>query len=302
VRPDTIKRHNERVLFVLPYIISRLGSTAESLTLDQLAKIANTAPFYFHRIFRDITGEPVHRFIRKLQLDLAAYRLLLSDRCVTDIALEAGYESHAAFTRAFKQSFGDPPVEFRRQFSPLSQGDPAPNGYGCWTLPSPRQRPAACFNVRDPFETGSSIRRKVAFIPHFGPYREVRATWGRLHDYLLARGLRPNSMDAIGIVHDGPEHCLGAHIRYDACVTVPHDFAAGRGIGVQFIPESNCIVASHRGLPDLLVYTYIRLVLQWMTQDGARRFRRLPYYEVYRRFPFVDDPYEIQAEIQVGLE
>ncbi|MCG8616120.1 MAG: effector binding domain-containing protein [Desulfobacterales bacterium] len=71
--------------------------------------------FHFHRIFLAATGEPLKTYIRKRRLTLAARALIDSDAGIIDIALDAGFESQEAFTRAFKKMFGLPPGRFRKQ-------------------------------------------------------------------------------------------------------------------------------------------------------------------------------------------
>ena len=73
-----------------------------------------------------VAGEPPRRFRRRILLERAAYRLLSTDRPVLDIAVEAGYGSQEAFTRAFARAYGDPPAQWRR--SPRAIRIEAPSG------------------------------------------------------------------------------------------------------------------------------------------------------------------------------
>ncbi|MCW2832589.1 MAG: AraC family transcriptional regulator [Nocardioides sp.] len=52
---------------------------------------------------------------RRLLLERAAYQLAVTDRQVLDVALEAGFGSHEAFTRAFTKAYGAPPAHWRRR-------------------------------------------------------------------------------------------------------------------------------------------------------------------------------------------
>jgi AraC family transcriptional regulator len=61
-----------------------------------------------------VAGEPPHAFRRRILLERAAFRLLTSEDSVLDVALEAGYASHEAFTRAFRRAYGRTPSEWRR--------------------------------------------------------------------------------------------------------------------------------------------------------------------------------------------
>ena len=62
--------------------------------------------FHFDRLVAAATGEPPATLRRRVLLERAAYRLVTTDRDVLDIAVEAGYASNEAFTRAFTRAFG----------------------------------------------------------------------------------------------------------------------------------------------------------------------------------------------------
>jgi hypothetical protein len=62
-----------------------------------------------------VAGEPPAAFRRRVLLERAAYRLLTTERTILEVALEAGYGSHEAFTRAFARSFGSAPASWRRR-------------------------------------------------------------------------------------------------------------------------------------------------------------------------------------------
>src|ERR1017187_9684083 len=112
MRHGTQESYQERILRVLVYIQTHLD---DPLTLDDLAGVACFSPYHFHRIFRGLVGEPVAEHLRRLRLERAAGRLKFTDRQVIDIALDAGYDSHEAFTRAFRANFGRPPSIYRAE-------------------------------------------------------------------------------------------------------------------------------------------------------------------------------------------
>lgn len=80
-----------------------------------LAGRAHLSRFHFDRVVAAAAGEPPARFRRRVLLERAAYRLVTSDRTVLDIAVEAGYSSHEAFTRAFARAYGSTPARWRRR-------------------------------------------------------------------------------------------------------------------------------------------------------------------------------------------
>lgn len=65
--------------------------------------------------FRALIGEPPMHYLTRLRMQLAARRLEASHHSVARVADEVGYESSAAFQRAFKRCFGVPPATWRRQ-------------------------------------------------------------------------------------------------------------------------------------------------------------------------------------------
>lgn len=84
-------------------------------TAEELAGRLYLSRFHLDRVISAVAGEPPRRFRRRILLERAAYRLLSTDRSVLGIAVEAGYGSHEAFTRAFTKAYGAPPAAWRRQ-------------------------------------------------------------------------------------------------------------------------------------------------------------------------------------------
>src|SRR5215471_18430069 len=124
MRDSTIQDYQSRILRVLVHIQKNLDS---QVSLEELAGIASFSPFHFHRIFSGMVGESVKEHVRRLRLERAAHRLRFAGQPVTEIALDAGYETHESFTRAFGVMFGEPPIEFRNNHRAVAHG-PAPSG------------------------------------------------------------------------------------------------------------------------------------------------------------------------------
>jgi AraC-like DNA-binding protein len=82
-------------------------------TGTDLAARLRLSRFHLDRIISAAAGEPPARLRRRVLLERAAWRLLTSDRTVLDVAVEAGYGSHEAFTRAFARAYGASPARWR---------------------------------------------------------------------------------------------------------------------------------------------------------------------------------------------
>lgn len=90
------------------------ANLAQPLSLDALAEIAHLSRFHFERVFNEYSGEtPVAR-VRRLRLELARRRLEAGTASsLLDLALDAGYNSAEAFSRAFRAAHGLPPSAVR---------------------------------------------------------------------------------------------------------------------------------------------------------------------------------------------
>lgn len=99
-------------------VLRSLDAIEQNLTrpvaLHALARRAGFSLWHFHRIFTEHTGESLGSYLRKRRLTAAAAELARTNRTVLEIALDYQFESHEAFTRAFKAAFDSTPSEFRR--------------------------------------------------------------------------------------------------------------------------------------------------------------------------------------------
>ena len=85
------------------------------LTGDERAARLHFSRYHLDRMIRSVAGEPPQAFRRRILLERAAYRMITTRAPLIDIAVEAGYGSHEAFTRAFTRAYGAPPSGWRRK-------------------------------------------------------------------------------------------------------------------------------------------------------------------------------------------
>jgi AraC family transcriptional regulator len=84
-------------------------------TAEELAGRLYLSRFHFDRVISSVAGEPPRTFRRRILLERAAYRMITTTAPLIDIAVEAGYGSHEAFTRAFTKAYGVAPATWRRK-------------------------------------------------------------------------------------------------------------------------------------------------------------------------------------------
>lgn len=88
---------------------------ADELTLDDIADCGCVSRFHMARAFEAATGLSVMRYVRARRLSEAARRLAGGAPEILTVAIDAGYGSHEAFTRAFREQFGLTPDALRAQ-------------------------------------------------------------------------------------------------------------------------------------------------------------------------------------------
>lgn len=86
---------------------------ADDVTLADIAAVANASRFHLVRAFGLSTGLSVMRYVRGRRLTEAAKTLASGAPDILTVALDAGYGSHEAFTRAFRDQFGRTPEQVR---------------------------------------------------------------------------------------------------------------------------------------------------------------------------------------------
>jgi AraC family transcriptional regulator len=85
------------------------------LSLDEIATAAGVSRYHMVRAFGSATGRSVMRYVRGRRLTEAARSLANGAPDILSVALDAGYGSHEAFTRAFRDQFGLTPEAVRAQ-------------------------------------------------------------------------------------------------------------------------------------------------------------------------------------------
>jgi AraC family transcriptional regulator len=88
---------------------------ASDISLDDIAAVAGVSRYHLTRAFGEATGISVMRYVRGRRLTEAAKSLSNGAPDILAVAIDAGYGSHEAFTRAFRDQFGPTPETVRAQ-------------------------------------------------------------------------------------------------------------------------------------------------------------------------------------------
>jgi AraC family transcriptional regulator len=208
---------------------------AEEITLDDIAGIGGVSRFHLSRSFAALTGLPVMAYVRGRRLTLAAQKLLAGAPDILTVALEVGYNSHEAFTRAFRDQFGQTPEQVRA----LGLADPALlvealriDETLIADLPEPRIVEGMPFRV-------AGLAERFTFATNHG----IPALWQRFAPHI---GHMPGQMGdtTYGVVADFEEDCSFGYI---AGVEVSLHAELDAGTAYIDIPPQRYAVFAHRG-------------------------------------------------------
>lgn len=265
-------RYRARMEKVLDHIERHLDG---ELDLDALSRVAAFSKYHFHRQFVAFFGISLHRYVQLARLQRASKRLAgPGGPSITEIALDAGYETPDAFARAFRQRFEQSPSGFRkspewepwlRAFRPLH----AARSKLMTTTFSPDQ-----VTIREVAPT------RVAIFEHRGDRRTVDATIQRFIAWRKSVGLTPQSGPLFNVWYSERDPANPDDYRMDLCVGIADDRVIDPGednIRIGEIPGGRCAVLRVTGDNHNLEPAALYLYRDWLP-DSGEEMRDFPIY------------------------
>ncbi len=233
----------------------------ENLTLEQLSDIACFSKYHFHRLFTAYTGLSLQQYIRWLRLKRAAHQLIVDkEQSIIKIAIEAGFESHEAFTRAFKQACGKSPSQFRQASNWQAWEQPA------YQLPQHGDR---TMNVT----IKNFNARRLAVLEHRGDPNLLGDSVNKLLNWAKAQtiNLKPKAGDSFGFAYSDPKLTPASEFRFDLAITIPEHFNLKKGeIIEKRLPAGRYAVAVHKGSRENIGDTIYPLYRDWLPASGEK--------------------------------
>jgi AraC-like DNA-binding protein len=96
---------------------------AETWTLERLSDRVGLSRSALHERFVQFIGVPPMQYLTRWRMQVASRLLAEGNATLASVALEVGYESDAAFSRAFKRAVGVPPAKWRRRRTAVATND-----------------------------------------------------------------------------------------------------------------------------------------------------------------------------------
>ena len=269
----------ERIIRVLDHIQAHLD---DELSPEPLATVAGFSLHHFHRVFRGMVGRSIMEYIRDQRLERAAFRLKYGAAPVTQVAFDAGYGSHEAFTRAFRARFDAPPSTYRDQAREHRDGDVVV------TLRREHEQPVLCWR-------------------HNGAYDGATPAWNALLAFAGAHQLFGSQTRILGFVHDDPDIAPAERLRYDAAITLDRDQAMRLAAmplppdaKLSVLPAGQYALALHVGPYEMSGPTYVGLLGKVLPRRGVE-LAPDPIVELYLNSPMDTAPDALRTEILVRI-
>ena len=278
----------DRIQKVINYIGSNLD---QKISLDILSEKSCISKFHFHRLFTAFTGLSLHQYVRWLRLKRAAHQLIVNkEESIVNTALNAGFDSHEAFSRAFKQVCGLTPNQFR-------QG----NDWSFW------ESSPYCLPLEGEIEMNVTIKElnetRLAVIEHRGDPCLVANSVAKLISWAKEQpiNLKPKAGDAFGFGYDDPATTPAKDFRFDLGLKVPENFKLDSAVIERHLPSGRYAVAMHKGTHDNISDTIYSIYREWLPNSNEE-LGDLPCVFCYHNFAHEVAETELRTEIWVLLK
>ena len=276
-----------RLEAVLAYIEANLDG---DLSVSILSRVAAFSAFHFHRQFTAFLGMPVARYVHLLRLRRAGLGLLEARRRpVLEVALEAGFESPEAFSRAFRRVFGQAPRQFRQQpdWRPWHR-----------VFDIPRLSRSLVMHIR--LVEFTAVR--IAAFEHRGPRHQVEESVRLFIDWRKRSGQSPVATSrTFGIPFSNPDTTPAEDFRFAVGGEISEDVRPNaQGVRELLIAGGRYAVVRHQGSTNRIDESIYPLYRDWLPGSGEELRDEPLFFHYLSVYP--ETPQELwQTDIYVPL-
>lgn len=281
--------YKNRINRVFEFIDQNLES---DLSLNTVSEIAFFSAFHFHRVFKFVTEETLHEYVKRRRIEKSASDLLHKNITATEIAHKYGFSDNSSYSRAFKKYFGVSPTEFKNQnpnrFSKIRQLK-SKNGQ---EYPDYEKYICVIINLKNWIKMNAKIEIKemskmdLAYVSSIGPHNLENA-YGKLMQWATPKGLINDQTKMITVYHDSFKVTEANKVRMSASILLDKAVETNGEIGLTTIEAGKFIVGSFEiGLKEF-EKSWTGLFV-WMNENGYKKADREPfeiYYNNYNEHP-----------------
>lgn len=269
---------------------------AEDLRPDAIASEVGMSMWHFQRIFSAALGQPVMDYVRSRRLSCAVDALCAGRQSLIDIALDSGFQSQEAFTRAFKSMFGITPGTCRKTAGKGLIRQPAPDLTADYLFhlhhriimtPTIEKLPTRLVvGIERPFISALSPKRNNHIV--------IPQLWQDFSERIASIPHRANDLLFGAISCDEGED---GRCRYLACVEVTSVNDVPEGMLSRELAGGRFAVFTHKGPMTRFDRTVGYVYGSWLPRSG-HQLRDAPEIEIYGdKF----DPTSAGSEMEYAL-
>ncbi len=277
--------YKNRINRVFEFIDQNLESY---LSLDVVSEIAFFSSFHFHRVFKFVTEETLHEYVKRRRIEKSASDLLHKNITATEIAHKYGFSDNSSYSRAFKKYFGVSPTEFKNQnpnrFSKIRQLE-SKNGQ---EYPDYEKYICIINNLKNWIKMNAKIEIKemskmdLAYVSSIGPHN-LESCYAKLVQWATPKGLMNDKTKMITVYHDSFKVTEASKVRMSASILVDKPVETNGEIGLTTIEAGKFIVGSFEIGLNEFEKSWTGLFF-WMNENGYEKADREPFEIYYNNF------------------
>jgi len=277
--------YKNRINRVFEFIDKNLES---DLSLNAVSEIAFFSSFHFHRVFKFVTEQTLHEYVKRRRIEKSASDLLHKNITATEIAHKYGFSDNSSYSRAFKKYFGVSPTEFKKQnpnrFSKIRQLK-SKNGQ---EYPDYEKYICVINNLKNWIKMNAKIEIKemskmdLAYVSSIGSHNLENA-YGKLMQWATPKGLMNDQTKMITVYHDSFKVTEADKVRMSASILLDKAAETNGEIGMTTIEAGKFIVGRFEIGLNEFEKSWTGLFV-WMNENGYKKADREPFEIYYNNF------------------
>lgn len=249
---------------VIDKVLQKIEDELDDIDVNSAIEYSGYSYYHFHRLFFAYMGESLKQHIKRLKLERAAMDLNYKKVSITQVALNAGFQTPSAFNKAFKDFFHVNPSEYKKI----------------------NLRPKE-YKMIQPIRTETIEPIKVYSLRHIGDYNKVGEKFERLIQFAYrqkmqnGKKLLEGDWYSYGIAYDDPNVTDIDKLRSDACIENSDDSVELEdSIEKRVIEGGKYAVFLHKGDYSKLKHTYNSIFSSYIKEENVT-LRDVPTFEKY---------------------
>lgn len=263
-----------RINSVQDYIENHMD---EELCVDELADIAYFSKYHFQRIYRQITGESLYSYIKRLRLEKAVFLIRSNKNIkVQDVALSVGFSNQASLAKALKERYKISAGAIRdlndfdayKHFCEISMNGKA-------------DEMKMYYNIPVELTIRKTSPARVLYIRHTGSYKGnadlFMMLFTRLYGYASSKKLISPESKWFTVYHDYGDLTSEERLRLSVCVTVADEIQGSNEFSCMELAGGQYAVGRFLLKSDEYQSAWNYMLSKWLPESGYMPDDRLCY-------------------------